>query len=388
VPVADPAPAELIAAQLHPGMRVAVGDGAGAPTGLLADLTEAARSVGDIALLLGWCLELPAGFDPAAFREVRTVMGGFALRDLVADGSIRYVPDRFSGVPALLRGSLRPDLALLALAPRSGGWEWGSEVSWMRSLLDLPGLRVLVEEDDALPRAARADLIPSARGTVVARSGRPPVVGTPVPPTDAHRRIARHLAPYIGEGAVLQYGPGPVADALVEELEAPVAVRSGMLTDTVRRLEERGLLLDQPLGAYLWGSAELYAWAEGREVVDRVERTHAVDATGRALISVNAALEIDHTGAVNVERLGGHPVSGIGGHPDFAMAGHVSRGGLSVIVTTTRRRGESTLVERLSGPVSTPRSDVDLVVTELGAADLRGLDDEERRAALLHLWAR
>lgn len=376
---------DLIAAELRPGMRVVVADGAGAPAALLADLTVASRAVGGVSLVLGWCLGLPDGFDPDVFTEVRTFMGGFALRDLVAAGSVRYVPDRLSGVPALLHGPLRPDLALVALRPGDDGWEWGSEVSWMRSLLDLPHLRLLVEEDDALPRAARTEKVPRHRGTVVARTSRPPVVVTAPAPGDVHRSIASHLAPFVVEGAQLQYGPGPVADALADVLNVPVRVRSGMVTDTVLRLEQRGLLSGEPLGAYLWGSDELYAWADGRGVVDRVEATHAVDGSD-AVVSVNAALEIDHTGAVNVERLNGRPVSGIGGHPDFALAGHVSRGGLSVIVSPTTRRGESTLVERLTGPVSTARTDVDVVVTELGAADLRGLDDAERRNALLAVW--
>jgi acyl-CoA hydrolase len=379
--------AELIEAALRPGMRVVVADGAGAPTDLLGSLTEAARSVGGISLVLGWCLSLPPEFDPGAFEDVRTLMGGFALRGPVAEGEVRYVPDRLSGVPALLHGPLRPDLALVALRPCAGGWDWGSEVSWMRSLLDLPDLHLLVEEDDALPAASGEPSMPGSRGTVVARSSRPPVVGATPEPTDVHRAIAEHLAPYVPSGARLQYGPGPVADALADVLEVPVAVRSGMLTDTVLRLSRRGLLTDEPQGAYLWGSPELYSWAHGRAVVARVERTHMVDPLGRQpVVSLNAALEVDHTGAVNVESLEGRAVSGIGGHPDFALAGHVSTTGLSIIVTPCLRGGVSTLVERLSGPVSTPRSDVDIVVTELGAADLRGLDDAERRTALAAVW--
>jgi len=42
-------------------------------------------------------------------------------------------------------------------------------------------------------------------------------------------------------------------------------------------------------------------------------------------------------------------------------------------------------VSRLSGPVSTSRSDVDWVVTEHGARSLRGLTDEQRARALTEL---
>lgn len=43
----------------------------------------------------------------------------------------------------------------------------------------------------------------------------------------------------------------------------------------------------------------------------------------------------------------------------------------------------SRIVPSLSGPVSTPRGEVDVVVTEYGAADLRGLTMERRRRALI-----
>jgi acyl-CoA hydrolase len=45
-----------------------------------------------------------------------------------------------------------------------------------------------------------------------------------------------------------------------------------------------------------------------------------------------------------------------------------------------------TLVERLSRPVTTASHDVDVVVTEHGAADLRGLDRAERRDAMRRVW--
>jgi acyl-CoA hydrolase len=45
------------------------------------------------------------------------------------------------------------------------------------------------------------------------------------------------------------------------------------------------------------------------------------------------------------------------------------------------------LVEQLSAPVTTTRADVDVVVTEHGVADLRGLDDRERERVLRDLWS-
>ena len=64
---------------------------------------------------------------------------------------------------------------------------------------------------------------------------------------------------------------------------------------------------------------------------------------------------------------------------DFLRAAAIG-GGKPIIALPAKR-----IVERLSGPVSTARSDVDWVVTEHGARSLAGLSDERRRAGLLEL---
>ena len=79
-------------------------------------------------------------------------------------------------------------------------------------------------------------------------------------------------------------------------------------------------------------------------------------------------------------------LGGIGGHADYAAAAARSVGGLSIIAVTTRHNGKPTLVSQLSRPVSTPSHDVDIVVTERGQADLRGLSRPERHNALKTLW--
>ena len=101
---------------------------------------------------------------------------------------------------------------------------------------------------------------------------------------------------------------------------------------------------------------------------------------------MNTAVEIDLDGQVNVEGTAASVLGGIGGHPDYAAAAARSAGGLSIVAVTSVHQGRPTLVSRLSRPVSTPAHDVDVVVTERGLADLRGLSRPERRRALERLW--
>jgi acyl-CoA hydrolase len=141
---------------------------------------------------------------------------------------------------------------------------------------------------------------------------------------------------------------------------------------------------------YVWGARGLVelATAEGLQLLP-IEETHdltRVSAIPR-FVGCNSALQVGLDGGVNVERIGNRVVAGIGGHPDFCAAATRSVGGMSLIaVRSTNRRGESTIVPGVD-VVSTPRCDVDVVVTEHGIADLRGADDDERARRLVSVAA-
>jgi len=223
--------------------------------------------------------------------------------------------------------------------------------------------------------------------TIVSEVERPPL-GLPEPAlNDEVRTMARHVASLIRADSVIQYGPGLVGDAVIRGLQVPVRIHSGLVTDAVVDLDRRGLLTGNPVAAYIVGTPGLYEWSEGRAIATRIERSHDLSyLSDLPLLAINTALEIDLTGQVNVEGFGQTVVAGVGGHPDFAVAGSRALAGLSIVALPTLRGRHRTLVQTLSAPASTARCDVDVVVTEFGIADLRGLDDEERRQALVSLW--
>ena len=105
------------------------------------------------------------------------------------------------------------------------------------------------------------------------------------------------------------------------------------------------------------------------------------------VVSVNATLQIDLSGACNSEHLLGHQYSGSGGQLDFVRGAAGSRGGKSIIAcSSTAAKGQvSRIVATLDGPVTTPRNDVHYIVTEYGCADLRGKTLNQRAEALIAL---
>jgi 4-hydroxybutyrate CoA-transferase len=104
-------------------------------------------------------------------------------------------------------------------------------------------------------------------------------------------------------------------------------------------------------------------------------------------VAVNSALEVDLTGQVTAETLGARPVAGIGGQFDFVLGASRSRGGRAILAlpSTGRDGSVSRIVPRLTpgAAVTTPRFLADWVVTEHGAAPLRGRSERDRAAALI-----
>jgi len=74
---------------------------------------------------------------------------------------------------------------------------------------------------------------------------------------------------------------------------------------------------------------------------------------------------------------------------DFLRGAHQSKGGLPIVALPSTAgnaaQPHSRIVARLSGPVSTPRCDAGLIVTEHGVADLRGLSLSQRLPRMLEL---
>jgi acyl-CoA hydrolase len=98
------------------------------------------------------------------------------------------------------------------------------------------------------------------------------------------------------------------------------------------------------------------------------------------LVTINSAIEVDLTGQVNAEQSGSQYVGGTGGQTDFVRAGSRSPGGHAITALPATAKGgkASRITVNLSGPVTTARNDVDVIVTEFGAAELKGQTLAER----------
>lgn len=372
---------------LRPGMTVALGDGAGiVGSHTCAALSAAAREVGSLRLVLGWLPTTPSGLDPDAFAAVAVLMPSGGARHVLRSPTARFVPARLSAWPALLGGSLRPDVLITRLVQRDGNLCFGSEVSFQSGLIRA-GVPVFAIADDTTPAAGNEAPLTVDQVRVLGTSHDPPAY-VHREPDPIHEALADAVLRFVPAGTRLQYGPGQLGTALLRRATVPLRIDTGLLTDAVVDLDRHGLLIGQPSATYLVGTHTLYEWADGRPILRGIEYTHDLTrlSRGEPFVAVNTALEIDPVGQVNVEGVGDKVIGGIGGHPDYCAAGRASLAGLSIIATPSTVSGGSPLVEQLSRPASTPAHDVDIVVTESGHADLRDADWSQRRKLITELF--
>ena len=225
----------------------------------------------------------------------------------------------------------------------------------------------------------------------------PQVAAAQITPLD--EAIARHCAEFISDGAVIQTGVGAVPDAILRLLHdrKDLGAHSGMFGDGLVDLAEAGVLTNArkeidrgvSINGALIGSRRLFDWAHRNPALRmcRTDYTHsaAVMAQLSRLVTINSALEVDLTGQVNAEQSGASYMGGTGGQLDFVRAGVRSPGGHSIIALSATAKGGSLskIVPALSGPVTTARTEVDVIVTEFGAAQLRGQTLAERARRLV-----
>jgi 4-hydroxybutyrate CoA-transferase len=391
--------------RLAPGMRVLLPPGCGEPQALVAEMCRQSERLGDLTVMGGIHLgDYPwARPEHAALRYATWHMSP-KLEDARRRGRVEFVPMRyFDLVTEFARGGRwAPDAVLVQTAPPDarGYLSLGVSVS-----VALPAARtaplVIAQINPRMPRACGGGWLHASQVHVAVEVDEPLVEYPPPAVGDVERAIGAHVAGLVPDGAVVQVGVGAIPQAVLEALgshrdlslhsllvDAGVGlVERGVVTAARKRVHRGRLDLAEAMGTrrtfdFLHDNAlvnmESSAFTHDPEIVARLDR----------FVAINSALEIDLTGQVTAESLGARQVAGVGGQFDFVLAASRSAGGVSIIALPARGGrdgGVSRIVPRLAtgAGVTTPRYLADWVVTEHGAARLKGLSDKARATALI-----
>ena len=140
------------------------------------------------------------------------------------------------------------------------------------------------------------------------------------------------------------------------------------------------------------GTRSLYDFAGPDSMLSFAAPAQLVAPGGQAaaapFMAINSAIEVDLCGQANAEFVGARYVGAVGGQSDYFRAARRSPGGLAIIAlpATVGTAAKSRVVARIAGAyVTAAQSDVDVVATEFGVADIRATTLAERRRLITAL---
>ncbi len=386
---------------LAPGMRVFLSGSSNEPAGFfeaLAASPECAAGVTFVQFpLAGLNSTDLSSLHPDA--RVECFFATPALRDGMAAGRVRFMPMQMRAVYAYLAGQHFDVVLTQAARDRDGVLRYGPNVDFLGAALrNASALGVEINEQIVAPLGLPR--LPEARVDFSITTNRPFAALAPAVLDEAARAIGRHVRDLVRDGDCIQTGIGAIPAAILGALvdRNDLGMHSGLIDDAGFALIEKGVMtgvrkpIDARLhvaGAVLGSKALLEGLRDRRDVVFRgADYTHEVGVIRQLpnFVSINSAVEVDLFGQVNAEFAAGRQISGTGGSVDFMRAAKSSSGGRSIVAMNATAKGGavSRIVPRVE-LVTALRTDVDIVVTEHGVAQLGHADVDARARALIEI---
>lgn len=218
--------------------------------------------------------------------------------------------------------------------------------------------------------------------------------------------ISDFILEQIPDGACIQLGIGGVANAVGHGLKAKndLGIHTEMMSTSMMELMKAGVVTNKyknyypgkSVSAFTFGTPELYRFIDHNPDMYYLPFPIVNDPVNIAkndnMISINTAISLDLFGQVNADNIAGRQHSGTGGQVDFVRGAQMSKGGKSFIaipstVENSKLGRQSRIVFRFpeGTAVTTPRSDVQFVVTEYGCVNLKPLTMPDRIRAMISL---
>lgn len=325
----------------------------------------------------------------------------------IQEGIHTYIPNNYSTIPGLWRDvQPRLDVFYAEVSPmdKHGYFSCpmaGAEVVAMREKASI----ILLDVNDQMPRVMGDCLIHISQVTALCESSRPLLVLNNPPLSDDDKKIGQMIADEVCDGATLQLGIGGIPNAVGVLLKdkKDLGLHTEMFTDSMVDLLECGAVtnmkkpihVDKTVATLAWGSKKMYDFMDDNPAFEMYPVSYinnpAVIAQHDNFVSVNSCVEVDLFGQICSESIGTKHYSGSGGQLDFVRGANMSKGGKGFIaMLSTTKGGTISKIKPILTPgsiVTTPRNEVDFLVTENGIVRLKGQTASQRAKMIISLAA-
>jgi Acetyl-CoA hydrolase len=339
------------------------------------------------------------------FRHNGLFLGG-STRKAIAEGRGDFTPVYFSETPKLFRTELHPDVVLLQVSePDEHGYcSLGVSCDYTKACAETADLKI-AQVNANMPRVHGDNFIHISRLDYIIAENTPLIELPPPVVGEVQKKIGENIASLVEDRDCLQLGIGAIPDAVLLFLKGKkdLGIHSEMFSDGVVELIEAGVITNrykqidkgQCVATFLMGTDRLYRFVDDNPAVKLmpvdVVNDPRVICRNDNVVSINSCVEVDLMGQVASESVGLKQISGVGGQVDFVRGANMSKGGRTIMAMPAAAAGGtiSKIVPLLTegAAVTTPRCDVDYVVTEYGIAKLHGKTLRERARRLIGIAA-
>jgi len=387
---------------------ITVGLAANEPPLFLSNLHRIADRVSDVTITN--CLPSVPGeyLSEENVRKAFIIDSWFStplLRKLSHTGRVSYIPNNlhFAGSK---RNHHRPSTVMISLASEPGP-DGLVRFACGNTYEEMIGTRAKYRILEVSSRApwcyGRNYLDPDSIDYIIESDALPPTI--PIAASNEKDvAIGRIIADLVEDGDCVQVGIGGIPNAVCQFLyeKRDLGIHTEMLTTGIMDLIKAGVVtgarkqVDKGLTvfAFVLGTEELYEFSDHNPVLftgrgEEVNDPYVI-ARNDNQVSINTTVEVDLTGQCCSESIGTRQISGTGGQADTAIGAQNSKNGRSIIAlySTVEKvnpaTGEMEVMSKIvptlrpGAAVTLSRNDVDWVVTEYGAVQLRGTTVRER----------
>ena len=350
--------------------------------------------------------------EPNPFR-ISTYFMGYEERRGLKTGQTDFTSVHLGQVDQWCRETFHPDLVYfdVSLPDENGYMSFGASGCCMHTFLRERTDNIVLQINRHSPYVTGKDTlihISEAKYVVYADDEKETIPGGPLEEDDPDiLTMSRYLLDQIPDGACLQLGIGGVATAVGYGLmgKNDLGCHTEMMSDSIMALMKAGVINNsrakfipgKSVAGFAFGSKALYEFLDHNEKVwfgpFPVVNNPINIAQNENMISINTAMSIDLFGQVAAEGMGTNQYSGIGGQGDYVRGAQLAKGGKSFLAFKStvgkdeQGRPKSRIVPCFppATVVTTPRSDVQDVVTEQGMVNLKTLTVQDRARALIDI---
>lgn len=325
-------------------------------------------------------------------------------RQAMNEGLVELLPNHFGDTPKLIAEREDQIVPMFLASPmdEEGYFSLGLSNSYVGYNL-ANAKNIIIEVNENYPYTYGLNHRVHINDVTAIVEDNTPIDELPNPKIDEKSaKIGSIIADIIPDNATLQIGYGAVPSAVMNKLtdKKGLGFHTEMLPTNAIELANKGALTNENKETYIgktvttfaMGSRELYDWLDHNEDVYflPVDVSNSVVEIGKEdnLYCINATIQVDLLGQCNSEKLPGKYYSSSGGQADFGKGVRLTKNGVGIIAlnsTAGKDDALSTIVPTLyaDAAVTTSKNDIDYVVTEYGAARLKGKTISERVEALI-----